>query len=514
MGNFNTTAQSKNSIDHTTFLEALFNKVLSYRFGEKSHFEPIHLGEELEDLLDLITHVSEKDKEYVLKIAELGRHAQMTDFPQQVLALSYNLEKFKGENFADAQGKNLLSVYSDQIIQTAKDVNSILSTHFSYFGDRPLSSQMKKHLKIKLESLNEKQLSKGLDIGKYKSLRDSIKLLHPRPSTPEMAAFYRKVIQNKVRSSKYTEQVPTAPTIAGQLRKDSTKANDLLIQAIKNANLQSLLDHIGKLASIGLFEKNYDLLDNCIAKITSKKSVLSSKLLPFRFYMAYNSLTNLPITLAVSRLKEAVEIAMDLSIENTSELSGQSAYLIDYSYPMQNNLPSNIDSISSGDFSVILGAIAFKKGYGDLFVFGENCHRINVSKRDTIISILEHIKLLPNLGAGKNLTEALDTIEGFANKRNLKYDNLILFSDSDDIHEELPSELFNNLWINNLCGDSFSVAKNDIINKFIVTGFTEKIVDLISFYDSFKTRDIRGIIDATLNNARKNHVIEIEKGGL
>lgn len=525
-------------VHQMTSIEILFSKVLGSFFGESTFYEQRDPKKDFDDLLDLIESIPEGDKEYVLKIAELGRLSNMIDFPLQVLAASYQSDSFKGDNFLDETGKSKFAYYTDVIVRRAKDVNRILATHYEVYGNkRPMPSQMKKQLKAKLEQFDEYKLSKGLDNSKVKSLRDSIKLLHPKPKTPELAAFYKAIIENKVKRGNDKVEVETALVKQGQQGHDSVSIAELR-QSVYDTNLQGLLRHVAKLYLHWVFDDR-EVLEVALGKIRSKEAVLASKLLPFRFYTAYNALAKLGNTVEVTLLKEAVEEAFEISIENVEAIEGLSAFLIDRSYSMVETRVSGQSSVSAEEVAMLLGAIAYKKGFGDLFVFSDHCVHVDISRRAPLLEIVRVLQNVNRMNGGTDLARALQTIDGHATAHGLSYDNLFILSDNDcygydqqrneltfgehdswmwqknrkempvsadkHINQMISKGIIRKAWINNLGGNTFVIANTQSSTKNLITGFSEKFLNVISVYNQLGNgQDIRKVIDALLVKEREN----------
>lgn len=541
MSNFNKRKETANlAVNHEgaavhslSPLEILFSKVLGSFFGESTVYEKRDAATEFTALQSLISSIPLQDKEYILKIAELGRLSNMIDFPLQVLATSYHEEAFKGEAFRDELGKNKLGYYTDAIVRRSKDVNRILATHFEVFGDtRPMPAQMKKQLKSKLEQFDEYKLSKGLDSSKVISLRDSIKLLHPKPKTPEMAAFYKSIIENKVKRGNGKTEVEVALARHGQADSGDKSVLELR-QSVFDANLQGLLRHLSTLVEHGVFD-DQEVLDVAVAKIRNKTAVLASKILPYRFYTAYHALTKVAQTVEVRLLRDAIEEGLEYSIENVEEVPGLSVFLIDRSYSMAATKVSGQSSVTAEELAMLLGAIAYRKGFGDLFVFSTDCVLVDISRKSPVLEIMKAMKQVEGMNEGTDLGKALQFISDHSMAHGIQYQNLIFLSDNDcyrydskansleisdlswgwkdedtlssDAHiDQLIAEgVFQKMWINNLAGNTFAIANTNSSTKNLITGFSEKFVNIISVYAELGNgRDIRKVIDTMLVNERE-----------
>ena len=130
----------------------------------------------------------------------------------------------------------------------------------------------------------------------------------------------------------------------------------------------------------------------------------------------------------------------------------------------------------------------------------------------------------PNVGGGTYLDIALNTISKDANRS--KFDNLILLSDNDCyqsygnsfilgnhfsgvsfdilINSMIKNGLIKKFYLNNLLGNSFAVVNTDDYRKNLITGFSERIVDVINTYGVLGSgaSDIRKVIDSMMDSLR------------
>lgn len=530
-------------------LERLFSKVLGSFFGESTHYENRSTEGDFNKLMEDINAVHEKDKEYVLKIAQLGREHNMISYPLQVLTACFNLDHYKGDQFIDPMtGKNRLWGYSDRIIRRALDITEILATQITVndFSKRypkkrrekldnrrnrevPLPMQLRKNLKAKLESFDAFKLSKGLAKSNTVSLKDAICILRPRPANKSLERAYKQILDGEMKLGNGKTQIRSALSNAGQ---DRPRKDMDIKDAVYKGTLQNILYGLEGLRSAGAFEDN-DLVDFIVTKFTTKKEVLNSKLLPFRFYSAYMAIEekwgeSFTTRNNVERIKEAIVDAMELSIENVSKIGGTTAVLVDVSVSMDRTV-SDKSSVSAVDIACILGAIAYKKGFGDLYIFASQCEKVNVSRRTPIIEMVRIMQSWDRTQYRRstNLNDALSCIHGYAKAHALKYDNLIILSDNDCYgynsgeikfgeayganrwrgYENADSQItamigagtIKKVWINNLLGNDFAVVNTAQHSKNLITGFSEKFVDIIEVHNCIGgNADVRQVIDMLL----------------
>lgn len=506
-------------------LETLFSKVLGSLFGESTHYEKRTAEKDYEDLCKIIEKVDDEDIEYVLKIARLGREYNMIQYPLSVLTACMNDDRFKGQSFVDeVTGRNKLQSYSQYIIRRGKDILDILATQMNVYGfqttgrgknlhrQTPIPMQMRKVLKGKIESFNEYQLSKALGESKQVSMSDAIKLLHPDPTNSRVRKnFYKDIIEGKVKMGDDSKQVQSE--IAKVNNKNSKTTKKDVVKSIDTSTVMAIVKNLVALDRAGVLADK-KAVDSIVAKLTDKKEVQKSRLLPFRFYSAYKEVSSLRSSEGKRRVLDALVEALDLSIDNLQDIVGYSAILIDLSGSMNHSI-SSMSSVTAREVACVLGAICAKKGIADVYVFADRCELVEVSKKSTVMDITDKL-INTHVGGCTNLDTALRKIEA----SGTKYTNLIILSDGDcysqsgnsfrfsegwgcryspdeDVNRLMKSGIFKKVYLNNLLGNNFAIVNTDDFRKNLITGFSERIVDVINTYSAIGTgaSDIRVVID-------------------
>lgn len=510
-------------------LETLFSRVLGSLFGESTHYEKRTAEGDYEKLCKTIEEVHDDDIEYVLKIARLGREYNMIQYPLSVLTACMNDDRFKGEKFIDEQtGRSKLQSYAYYIIRRGKDILDILATQISVYGfttkgrgkkkhrETPLPMQMRKTLKGKLESFNEYQLSKALGESKNVSMADAIKLLHPDPTKSKVHKnFYKDIIEGKVKMGADTAQVQSE--IAKVNNKNSKTTKKDVVKSIDTSTVMAIVKNLVALDKQGLLNDK-TAVDSIVAKLTDKKEVQKSRLLPFRFYSAYKEVDKLPTSMGKRRVLDALVEALDLSIDNLQDIVGYSAILVDLSGSMKSPI-SSMSAVTAYEVACMLGAICFKKGIADVYVFADRCTLVkNISKKSTTMDIMRELTR-QNVGGCTNLDTALNVIR----HSGTQYTNLIILSDNDcyssdgrsfrfggwgyyssdnDVNDLIKKGIVKKVYVNNLLGNDFAIVNTDDYRKNLVTGFSERIVEVINTYSSIGTgaSDIRVVIDSLMES--------------
>ena len=214
---------------------------------------------------------------------------------------------------------------------------------------------------------------------------------------------------------------------------------------------------------------------------------------------------------------DALVEALDLSIDNLQDIEGYSAILIDRSGSMR-HFVSGASNVTADIVACMLGAICFKKGIADVYVFADRCEQVtDISKKSTVMDIMKTI-MNHNVGGCTNLDTAINVLAN----QNTKYDNLIILSDGDcysssgssfrlygrgyyssyntdeAVNILFKKKVIKKLYLDNLLGNSFAIVNTDDFRKNLITGFSERVVDVINVYSSIGSgaSDVRKIIDS------------------
>ena len=528
----NTTRNHAGTVVHKLdALETLFSRVLGSLFGESTYYEKRSAEEDYNKLCKTISEVGDEDIEYVLKIARLGREYNMIQYPLSVLTACMNDERFKGDKFLDeSTGKNKLQTYTKVIVRRGKDILDILATQMNVYGftskgrikkhrDMPLPIQMRKSLKERLESFNEYQLAKAVGSNKQVSMADAVKLLHPNPNKSRARKhFYKELIEERVSLADGTKQVQSELSKVNNKNSNTTKKD--VVDSLDTSTVMAIVKNLVALHRQGILN-DPAAVDTIVSKLTNKKEVQKSKLLPFRFYSAYKEVMKLPNSLGKVKVSDALIEALDLSIDNLQDIEGYSAILIDLSGSMIHNI-SSMSSVTAKELACVLGAICVKKGVADVYVFANRCEVVNVSKKSTVMDITEKL-IGTNVGGCTNLDVALRKISN----SGTKYTNLIILSDNDcysqnggtfkfggywssystddNINDLIKRGVIKKVYVNNLLGNNFAIVNTDDYRKNLITGFSERIVDVINTYSAIGTgaSDIRVVIDSLVDALHK-----------
>lgn len=500
-------------------LQELLNRVMGSYMGESGHYDKTNPENDFDRIKELISEIAPEDREYILKIAAIGREAGMISYPLAVLTAAFNTDDFKGENFKDENGRNKLASYTDKIVRRGRDITDVLSMQMTCYGfdvnggkrTTPLPMQERKNLKRKLEEFDEYKIAKALGKAKMVSMSDAVKLLRPANKND----FFKQVIEGNVQFANGKKQVQSEMTKVNNKTSESTVKD--LKESIAESSLLAIVKNL-----VGLQRKNAidsEVADIIVEKLSSPDVVRGSKVMPYELYNAYEMFARKGGRDSI-RISDALVKAIDMSVDNVDAIDGYSAIFVDLSGSMGNPV-SEKSSTSCRDMASLLAAIAVKKSSARVFAFADIVKEVKVSSTSTVVDIMKTIRGT-SVGGCTYLMKALQAVANDGDK----FDNVIILSDSDAYSyndklglvlgsswgdrrgscDELCSKLINKgifkrFFINNLNARNFSVINTDDYRKNLVTGFTERYIDEINFSILLQreSADIRRLIDVLYN---------------
>lgn len=429
-------------------------------------------------LAELRTAISKCDRGFVLRLAAYARNEMhLRTLPLVLLAEASVMQSSPKECKSDVRR------FVPAIVRRADEPAELLAYWISQLGKgnkAKLPNALKRGLSDAFERFDEYQLAKYNRDGAVK-LRDVLNLIHAKPTSPERAALYKRVLE-------------------GQLATPETWEVALSTQGASAETWNAIAPKMGIMAilrNLRNFEKHgaTEAIKIALEMLQDPEAVRTSKLLPFRWFSAEREIRD-------QRLKDAVQTALNLSIENVPTWSGSTAIFVDLSGSMETPLSAK-SKVQYVEVGALMGAMATKlAGGGEYLVgaFGASYADVPVSKHDGILTNMRRIR---NTGVGHS-TNAWLTIESLR-KRKKVVDRVILFSDmqcydnSGYLHDRLTNDCsLASQWkryqaeVNpkailysvNLAGEGTLQFPSDERRVVQIAGWSGRILDLISSYEA------------------------------
>jgi hypothetical protein len=379
----------------------------------------------------LVNHISKKDKEFVLRLAMYARNEMYLRTVPVFLTVEY----------AKA-GVGLEGAYKyvPKILKRADEPAEALAYYFST-GSRKIPAMLKKGIAETLNNFDEYQFAKYNRDGKV-TLKDVVFLTHPKPKDENQQVLFNKIV-NGTLETPFTWETHIS-------KNGSTKKT--WEEIVPSMGYMALLRNLRNFV-----EKGVDL-DLVIPKLTDENTIRKSKQFPYRFFSAYKELAYDKGGVfsygeikrdAPTKLLDAVNDAMEISVNNLPRISGKTFIASDNSGSMHSQV-SEKSKVCYIDIASLFGAISLHIcDEAKVGVFGERYATVSLSKRDSILSNMKRIRET-NVGHSTNAWLALADIL----QRKEYYDRIFIFSDMQ-------------------CYNTYGYDRNDnlagLLNKYRVT---------------------------------------------
>lgn len=295
-------------------------------------------------------------------------------------------------------------------------------------------------------------------IGNDPSMRDILRMAHVAPDSPEKAALYaylagaeydksenRYVVRHKNGGIRYQHSFSALPEIVQQFENfkrdrtgeipnvdfrmlDSILNNDQLRQLwanqARNGGWQATRMNLNNFAKYGVFQDK-ELVKLVADRLSSREEVLKSKAFPYQLMMAYNAASSEVPTL----VKEALQDAMEVAIDNVPSFGGKIYVCVDTSGSMGQAITGNRGTVTSAvrcvDVAGLFAAATVRRNKdSEVLPFDTSVHHVDFNPRDTVIT---NAKKFARNGGGTDCGCAMREL----NNRNAKGDAVIFVSDNE-----------------------------------------------------------------------------------
>ena len=202
----------------------------------------------------------------------------------------------------DSSHPSWLKSFYEHIVLRPDDISEILACYGKLNGFdiikgklRKIPNAMKKGFSTVLSSLSPYQIDKYKMTGKSLSLVDIVNLVHPRPSSKNKEA-YRRLMHSESLAGTYDAKIFEKEM--SETGKNASTEQELVLA--KHDAIKSVLDSgmpvmnlLRNLRNIMLYAP--DLIDDAVKQLTNHDKIVNSRLLPFRFMSAYDTVNQMTV---------------------------------------------------------------------------------------------------------------------------------------------------------------------------------------------------------------------------
>lgn len=471
MAKFNSPATTKtqNKSGHVAYSmggkEKLVTQVLTSFINENKFY-----GDNTSEMQETIKRVIQSDPRFVSKLAVFARREFNMRSVSHVLT-AYLAHEVEGKPFT-RKTVNGVSLRGD-------DITEIMSFYLATFG-KPVPNSLKKGVNDVMGRMDEYSLAKYKGDGKAVKMRDMLCLCRPTPKDDAQAALWKRCLDGTLE---------TPVTWEAQLSANGNNAEtwERLIDSGK-VGYMALLRNLNN-----IIKSNPSNIDEVYITIEDPERVRKSKQLPFRFLSAYKATSSA----GGSRVFDALESAVDASIENLPKLSGTTVIAVDTSGSMGANVSAKSD-VKCVEIGMMLGMIANRICENSIFyTFDTRIQKHAVSSRSGILYAVTH-----NARAGGGTYMQLP-FQQMIND-GVKADRVIIISDNEcNSCYRTPVQRFadeyrrisgDDTWVHAIDLQGYGTQQFHGAKTNIIAGWSEKVLQFIPIAES-GTENLQKVIE-------------------
>lgn len=384
------------------------------------------------------------ERELGEKALEMHRFAADEDPEFMARALAYarnegfmRFQPLLGLAMLSLVAPRIFSGLFDQVIRTVADLAEFtLALEALERGQG--GRLVKKLAALRLLRLTEYEALKYGGEGRGFSLRDLLRVYHPKPLDAKTRALFRYIAE-KVLSPEERNMLPSIDaflkvrdhggseglgSVLEWIREGRLPYNivtgavgrmtsDLWEALLPDLPLFALVRHLSTLQRNGVFdeEKNRSFV---VERLSDAKAVRAAKILPFRFASAWKKVRD------VEWLRHALERALELAVDLLPSIEGKTAILLDVSGSMSAVRDNMEDPLTAG---AVLALSIMRKagGKGIFFLFDTEATLFETSPEEPILAAVARI----DLGGGTDTGVALKSML----QKSFFVDNIVIVTD-------------------------------------------------------------------------------------
>jgi len=368
--------------------------------------EPKHYGDTTDDMIQLAESLCERGEgEFVAKLAVWARTKG------NLRSVSHALVSVVGYKcYGDPSESDAYVPTRDAVRRIASmrgdDGTEIEATYLAMYG-KPLNNSVRRGVRDAQQQMSAFSVAKYQSKGREFKLRDTLRLGHPVPRDAEASEAMGECVAGTLGMPKGWETELSERGSTKEVWDELIRENRLGIMA-KLRNLRNMI------------QAGADI-DPVLETFRNEEAVRKSRLLPFRYFSAYQELRK--AGLATTKVTQALDTAMGLACANVDRLPGRTAVMIDTSGSMGWSVSDR--SVSTcRDIAAVLGAMATHIS-DDAWVCGFDNYAKVIPMTGT--SVLSDMVMVPSDGGATNMGAAFDLLF----KSGFDADRVVILSDSE-----------------------------------------------------------------------------------
>lgn len=282
---------------------------------------------------------------------------------------------------------------------------------------------------------NNYQLFKAY-IGNDPSMRDILRMAHPKPNSPEKNALFGYFMGNEVEVSKLPDFVQQyeaykkdktlpVPKVDFRMLSSLELSDEAWTEIARNAPWTMTRMNLNTFARHNVF-KDSKVVKLVADRLSDKEQIEKAKVFPYQLFVAWREVSNtegMP-----HEVKEALHDAMELAIDNVPVLPGKGLVCVDQSGSMGSPITGYravSSSVSCADVAgLIASAVVRKNRNSEVYTFSNSAVKVDINPRDSVIT---NTKKLNSAGGGTNISAPMHHF----NQKSMKADWVLYVSDNE-----------------------------------------------------------------------------------
>ncbi len=450
-------------------------------------------------LADVLSRAQAVRPEFLAKLAVYARTSGfMKDAPAVLLAVLMNKDM---SLFKKAFPK---VVDNGKMLRTFMQVVRSGQTGRKSFGTGP-----KKMIQRWLEARTDRQLFED-SVGNEPSLVDVLKMVHPKPATPAREAFYAYLMGREPKDASLIPTVAkdfeafkkaapgnrTVPNVPFQLLTAQDLSNKEWTAIATTAKWHMTRMNLNTFERHGVF-KDEKMVKMIADRLASVEDVKASKVFPYQLFTAYKHAgPEVP-----SRVKNALQSAMEVATLNVPKFTGKVYVGVDYSGSMEAPVTGTRGTattvVSCNEVASLMAACVLRNSDDcTVYRFDTSAQLISLNPRDSVIT--NATKIGAN-GGGTDCGAMLRTM----NASKARADVVIVLSDTESWSNQYSHSASNlmtewhafkrrnpraKLVCVDLAANTTTQAKSgkDVLN---VGGFSDHVFEVVNTFLSGESSD-------------------------
>lgn len=466
------------SIMLTSFLQDQF-----YRSG----------GDTLNRIVELVERV---DKEFAAKAAVYARNVFGMRSVSHVVA---------GEIARLVKGEQWTAPFFNSVVFRPDDMYEIMAYFGARYGQekvrprnkgnheerkvvRAIPNALKKGFRQAIGRFDSYQLAKYRGEGKEFTLVDLVNILRPT-ATDRNAEALEMLMKGNLRSTDTWESMLTR---AGQQAENAEDLANLKANAWKELILTRKLGYFALLRNLrNIMQQAPDVVKAAAAMLVEENLIRKSKVLPFRYYTAYNEIEG-----SASRdILAAISKALDIACSNVPELDGKTLIVLDDSGSMTSGSVNGqrARGMTPATIGALLSSVMLRRNVNaDFMMFNDSARYVHIPVDGGVISNIKWIT--------SKFKSAGTNFHSIFNAANKAYDRIVIMSDmqgwvghySPSGHggtfDKYKSKYKCDPFIYSIDLQGYGTSQfNPMAQKiFMLSGFSEKIFDIMKLLETDK----------------------------